>query len=603
MSKTDVKAYGRNSKRRGWVAAIFLGLLMTTAQSINADALVVTQAMKAATIVELFVESEQVRVAFEVGAMDLNAFANVLPDDLYEKLTGDQLAFRERQRQFVSSDWILQADGQPLECTLERVTASKRLMRDEVTGDILPNQPGDAEIVIRVDLTYPLENRPESLTIRTALSGKSGSASIGFVCYHNEIPVNDFRYLPAEATLDLDWSDPWYSRFRHANLRRQYDAPMSAFLYVEAYEVRKEIIVRARDLQTWLNLDLRDDGRIPVEQQAEIKRRAAEFLLTKNPVTIDGQAVEGRLDRIHFIYRTLRSTGVIEPAIELDLNSATLGVVIAYPVNKLPNKVSMAWELFSPRIQVVPAVASDEAGGLPSTITPEGPLLTWNNFLTNPTSPRMMTVAALPERRQIVIPLLSVFCACLIVILLIGSNWRRKTGNAMFRFALIAIIVVACLGVVSLPLARVTVADPFAKRPDLTEPAAVDVLASLLHNVYRSFDHHDENLVYDRLANSIAGELLADVYLQTRKSMEIKNQGGMRISVNDIDVVDLQRLDDHGTTLTFHCRWRVSGWISHWGHVHRRVNEHVARVTLGPRDNMWKITAIEMLDEKRVEPT
>ena len=87
------------------------------------------------------------------------------------------------------------------------------------------------------------------------------------------------------------------------------------------------------------------------------------------------------------------------------------------------------------------------------------------------------------------------------------------------------------------------------------------------------------------------------------KSMEVKNQGGMRISVNDVDVADLEPLDGPDTSLTFRCRWRVSGWISHWGHVHRRANEHVAVVTIAPLENTWKITAIEMLDEKRVEPT
>ena len=120
------------------------------------------------------------------------------------------------------------------------------------------------------------------------------------------------RYLSGEVTLDLDWSDPWYSRFRHRNLRRQFDAPLSAYLYIEPYEVRKEIIVRPKDLQTWLDLGLQHDGLIPVGQQEELKRRVVEFLSAKNPVAIDGRKVEGRLDRIHFIRRTLRTTGIID---------------------------------------------------------------------------------------------------------------------------------------------------------------------------------------------------------------------------------------------------------------------------------------------------
>ncbi|MCH8046920.1 MAG: hypothetical protein IID44_24730 [Planctomycetes bacterium] len=46
---------------------------------------------------------------------------------------------------------------------------------------------------------------------------------------------------------------------------------------------------------------------------------------------------------------------------------------------------------------------------------------------------------------------------------------------------------------------------------------------------------------------------------------------------------------------------RVAGWIGHWGHIHRRVNEHVALLTIAPLDGKWKITAIEMLDEQPIE--
>ena len=152
-------------------------------------------------------------------------------------------------------------------------------MRDDVTGRALAAQPEDAEFVIRASLRYPLgDHHPTTLTIRSPLAGDKVRASIGFVCYHQGLPVNDFRYLPSEVTVDLDWSDPWYSRFRHPNLRRQFDAPLSAYLYVEPYEVRQEIIVRPMDMQQWLDLELRDDGVVPVDQQEDLKNRIAQFL-------------------------------------------------------------------------------------------------------------------------------------------------------------------------------------------------------------------------------------------------------------------------------------------------------------------------------------
>ena len=77
------------------------------------------------------------------------------------------------------------------------------------------------------------------------VEGRYAAANVGFIVYDRGIPVNDFRYLSRVETLDLDWEDPWYSRFRNRNLVRQYDAPLSVFLYVEHFEVRQEVCAAA----------------------------------------------------------------------------------------------------------------------------------------------------------------------------------------------------------------------------------------------------------------------------------------------------------------------------------------------------------------------
>jgi hypothetical protein len=152
---------------------------------------------------------------------------------------------------------------------------------------------------------------------------------------------------------------------------------VSAYLYVEPFEVRKEIVVRPRDLAQWgLDLGLADREVIPVGEQEEIKRRVAEFLADRNPVTIDGQPVGGFLDRIHFIYRNLRTSGVVQPPRDLDAVSATLGVIWVYPVEGLPDEVEMQWELFSDRVERIPAAATDEAGSLPYFLSEDDSVLT-----------------------------------------------------------------------------------------------------------------------------------------------------------------------------------------------------------------------------------
>ncbi len=563
------------------------------------DALVVTKAMQATTVAEIHVTASSVRVELEIGVADLKAFADLLPDEIHAALNVGKAPLPERLSRFFRDGLVVRDEaGASLVGRVESVAARRRIFRDEITGEPLPVQPADAEPIVFATLVYEFQGQPKSLTFQSFINA-SVAANIGFVCYHHGLPVNDFRYLSEEITLDLDWRDPWYSRFRHPNLRRQFDAPLAAFLYVEPYEVRQEIIVRPRDLQAWLDLGIGDSRVIPVDAQGELKERVAEFLAEKNPVTIDGRPAEGRLDRIHFIRRTLRRTGIIEPPEELDATSATLGVIFVYPIDRLPEEVSMTWELFSPAIQVVPAVASDEAGGLPSRVTPDEPVLTWRNYLTNPTVPQLASIAPPPSQREFRVPIVTVICGGVIVVLLLKS-WKTSSDGSAKAFA--ATLALFVCGVLAMPYAKLPVTSPFASSPGISGAEARELVTGLLHNVYRAFDHHDESLIYDRLAHSIAGDLLAEVYLETRRSMEVKNQGGLRITVKEISVSELEPITPQDeSALGFRCRWRVAGWIGHWGHIHSRVNEHLANLTIAPLEGRWKITAIEMLDEQPIE--
>ena len=158
-------------------------------------------------------------------------------------------------------------------------------------------------------------------------------------------------------------------------------------------------------------------------------------------------------------------------------------------------------------------------------------------------------------------------------------------------------------GLATLPIAHWTVRLPSNRQPSLDEDQAKALLGGLLHNVYRSFDHHDEGRIYDRLATSIDGDLLADVYLETRKSMEVKNQGGMRVSVKTVVVTDLSPAGQDKSDPTFGVDGRSAGWIGHWGHIHSRVNQHEAIITVAPRQGRWKITDIDMLDQQTLPST
>jgi len=557
------------------------------------DAIVITRAMLASTIAEIFVREDSVVVELEIGGSDLEAFRNLLPDPLYAQLGYDPEPWAGRLIRFVEQDLIIKDDrGRALFGFLREIEPRARIRRDEVTGEPLPFNPDSAETVVFARITYPTGGRPARLSF-SAPGGQPGSpvASVGFITYHRGLPINDFRYLGREEVLNLDWDDPWYSEFENRNLRRQYFAPISAFLYVEPYEVRKEIVVRAKDLQQWVDLGLAGRDTIKAEDYQEVLRRAVEFLRDRNPLTIDGQPAEGFLDRAHFIYRNLRTSGVIDPPIDLDIVSAEMGIIFTYQVDGLPDEVQMEWELFGDRIPMVPSAATDEAGPLPYTLRPDDNVLTWTNYLQNPTLPILVDVSAPPKGRMLFASI-ALVSLVVFVVLVVRQRHTLLARRLPPRPALVAGLVVSVVLVVS--ATRVVGLA-------ISDSEAEGVVSDLLRNVYRSFDYREEGQIYDMLEQSVAGDLLTNIYLETRRSLELENQGGARAKVKQVTIIDGDySAADGGAGFVSHLTWNVLGSVGHWGHIHQRINQYEARFVIRVVDGEWKIMDLELLQEQRL---
>ena len=418
----------------------------------------------------------------------------------------------------------------------------------------------------------------------------TGVASIGFVLYHRGVAVNDFRFLASGYTVELDWDDPWYSSFDTRALRRQYFSPMTGFLYIEPFEVRKEIIVRPKDVQRWTDLGLEGVDVITPEMQDSVKAGIVEFLGEHFPVTIDGQAVEGTIDRVNFLDRTLRSS-VVADGQDIDALPATVGVIYVFPTDGLPQLVEMDWDLFSERMQLVPAATVDQAGPLPTFLEPEFRTLRWDNFLKFPELPTLVDIRRPPSLLQRLTRWGQWAFGILALVLIAHSIRGWKSGQRAPAAGLTA-------AVVSLGLA---VGSGYAWQSVRLDSERLQALTGdLLHNVYRAFDYRGEEAVYDVLARSVAGELLAEVYLETRKGLELANQGGAQVKVKDIEMLETRLAGADGNALIVEVRWNVSGSVGHWGHVHQRTNAYHANITIADSDGAWKLTSLDILEEERL---
>ena len=143
--------------------------------------------------------------------------------------------------------------------------------------------------------------------------------------------------------------------------------------------------------------------------------------------------------------------------------------------------------------------------------------------------------------------------------------------------------------------------DPVrAESTQLDQQNRTKLLQQVLANIYRAFDFRTDEEVYDALASSVDGNLLREVYLRIKRSLLMAEQGGAVSHVTAVEVVSVTPITK-GTGATFEATWRVTGVTEHWGHVHRRVSEFRAQVTLGRHDSFWKLEKFQLLDEKRIQ--
>jgi hypothetical protein len=589
-----------------------LGTLLTVTPT-RADWINLTGAETAANIAEITVFDDRVEVALEVYVGDLKSFEALIPDEWVKDLQVERPPLAERLARFSTQGLSFVTDtGETLQAELR--LAEPRLRKDRYspfagmvnpyTRRQVPDAPADKR-VLYAELVYPFgETPPRTLTITPPLD-EAGLplVTLGFILYHKSVPVIDFRYLSAPSTLTLD-PDPWYSSFDNPNLKRHHKHALMSFLYVEPYEVRHEMLTRVRDLEAWMDLGLRSDQYIEVDEMEPLKRRIGEFMLGRNPVLVDGEALKPILDRTNYVKLALSGIQLLEKPERLEIDTAIVGVIITYLTEGMPQEVTVDWELFTEQIEQIPATATDPAGPLPTFLTPDDNIHTWTNYLKNYRLPTVQTVSVAGSLGEIRIPWASALCALLALPLILWVVRRRRQGQST-TVPMTGLVALLIAGAVAYPFARVSLARPTAIAGELQPAQAEELLQVLLKNVYRAFDFREEEDVYDKRAVSVSGGLLAELYLQNRRSFSIQQAGGAQARIKSVKIQGAvaERLNDRPLASAIRGNWTAQGTVGHWGHVHTRRNRYDAVVTVEAIDGTWKITDMEVLEEQRVDPT
>ena len=88
--------------------------------------------------------------------------------------------------------------------------------------------------------------------------------------------------------------------------------------------------------------------------------------------------------------------------------------------------------------------------------------------------------------------------------------------------------------------------------------------------------------------------------LSVMSGLELVSQGGARVKVKDIELLELnaEPADEGGFDAT--ATWNVAGSVGHWGHIHQRINQYQAKLNILPVDGEWKLTGLDILLEERL---
>ena len=229
---------------------------------------------------------------------------------------------------------------------------------------------------------------------------------------------------------------------------------------------------------------------------------------------------------------------------------------------------------------------------MPATLTRDDNVLRWKNFLLNPTVPTMVAVESPPHLYARLLPTAGWGCVLGLAALLAWGGLRFVRERTVPWPAAAALVVLVVASGALFRAGRAAVID---------QEQSERIVGTLLHNVYRAFDYRKDGAVYDALARSITGDLLTQVYLETRRSLVLRNQGGAQVKVNDVEVVECRlRPSGGGIGFVVDCRWNVTGSVGHWGHIHQRRNQYNAVVTIRAIDGAWRITGMELISEERL---
>jgi hypothetical protein len=548
------------SKLSSFSRTFLFFILLAVTHCAYADWINLTGAETSPNIAEIYVLDDQVKVKLEVYIGDLEKFEELIPDDWITDPSIKRASLQQRMRTFATERFrFVTEDGTKLPATLELVEPRMRVDRNSAfAGMINPYTkqrvqaaPEDKR-VLYAEISYAFNKKPQQLTIIPPTDARGNAiASIGFITYHNAVPVIDFRYLGQQAKLNLDWKDPWYTQFENKNLARHHKDPLMLFLYVEPRQVRLESLLRISDVKQMTGFNVDDLQEDPKNKHQRLQEHIKNYYADKQALNIDGKAFKSDLIRVEFLSATLRGLKVIEDSMSVDESSLLVGISQRVFIDSLPQKIDSQWQYFNQHIDRIPFTATDPVGPFQGLITKEDQEFEWQNFLKKYQEPVMEPVV-------------------------VETGWN-----------------------INLPYIGVT--KILNQMPDQEE--ALSIVDGVLENIRVSYIEKEPNALSQALGQVISEKQTLEIEAELAKLFSPKVTGGAVGAVqlfNNVQVVDIRELTkSDGFNATIAGEAIISA--QHWGHVDRRQLSFQLVLDLCEEDEQWRLADLTVVDIKEIK--
>jgi len=584
--------------RPRWLHSLLLAFtLVMLPQALLADLIPINGAAVAPNIAEIQITDDGVRINLEIFVRDIPVFDALVPEDWYKRNTSTLPPLADRLKEFAQTGLsIRRPDGTPLPVIAKLVEARTRVdrasplagKRDPVTGQVVPAPPNDKR-VLYAELFYSFGDvPPEQITISPPLDEEGRlRASIGMIVFDRDVPVIDFRFLSGQETLNIDWLDPWYSRFENSTMLRHYRFPIMTFLYATPYEIRHESLIRVRDAAELAGVSVANRTLTRAERK-DIKTRLPSILNNRSPITIDGEKVVPEFDRLSYMRIGPRGLNFLGDVDEILTDADYVGLIYSQPTDGYAKKATVEWTVFPDPVTKVPGNAIDSAGPFLADLTPDEPVLTWVNYF-KAYEPPVIAPVDFGKERTVDLPVLTIF---LIALTFGGAVFlgRKRTVPVARRIGIVSILVV--ITGVSTQFGWITVVNPVAGVPD--NPAATRITGHLIENFHKALQEKMPERLDNALGISISEDSFEDVKQELTRALLIEMQGGGVGTINGIRdlVVTNTTPASGGAGFLATVSWSVTASGNHWGHPHLKNIRFSALMDMSPIDGAWKLTGM-----------